>query len=52
MTLMFAPVVGLLAGVLLGRWREGYALTGLTWYRRFGGADDLSREAGGDGLRR
>ncbi len=32
MTLMFAPVVGLVAGAVLGRRREGYALTGLVWY--------------------
>jgi hypothetical protein len=32
MTLMFTPIVGLLAGLILGRRREGYAVTALTWY--------------------
>jgi hypothetical protein len=32
MTLMFAPVFGLLAGILLGRRREAYALLAVVWY--------------------
>jgi DMSO/TMAO reductase YedYZ heme-binding membrane subunit len=32
MTLMFAPIAGLLAGTLLGRSRAAYAVTALVWY--------------------
>lgn len=32
MTLMFTPVVALVAGLVLGRRRAGYAIAALTWY--------------------
>ena len=32
MTLMFATLVGLLAGLVLGRRRAAYALTAIAWY--------------------
>lgn len=32
MTLMFAPILGLAAGLVLGRSRWGYVVTAIVWY--------------------